>query len=260
LIETSPDVFYGTTLFGGMSGTPGVVFRMTILRSNLEITKLAAPATGAAGGPLKVTDTTGNTGSGGSGATTTRLWLSEDANLSGDDFALGGRAVGALAEGAQSKGSTNVTLPNVAPGSYFVLAEADGDNDEAETDETDNVRSKKIVIGPDLTIKSMVLSPPAPTSTTPTTVTVTVKNAGGAAADSSAVRLYRSANGKFDAGDTLLAEIAFPAIAPGAQDVLAVELTFAAGSYYVLAIADGGGAVPEGNEDNNLKKVKINVP
>jgi hypothetical protein len=31
------------------------------------------------------------------------------------------------------------------------------------------------VIGPDLTIKFMVLSPPAPSSTSPTTVTVTVK-------------------------------------------------------------------------------------
>ena len=39
-----------------------------------------------------------------------------------------------------------------------------------------------------------------------------------------------------------------------------MQVTFAAGSYYVLAIADGGGVVAEANEGNNLKKVKLNVP
>jgi subtilase family serine protease len=228
--------------------------------ANLEVSRLSAPRVAAAGSPLKVTDTTTNTGAAGSGVTTTRLWLSQDATLSGDDLALGERAIAALAGGAQSKGSTNVTLPDVAPGTYYVLAEADGDGDEAETDESDNVRAKKILIGPDLTVKSIILSPPAPTSTEPTTVTVTVKNVGGAAADASSLRLYRSSNGKFDAGDTLLAEIAFPALAAGAENTQATQVTFAAGSYYVLAIADGGGAVEEANEANNLKKVKITVP
>jgi subtilase family serine protease len=219
-----------------------------------------APAAAAPGAAISVRDVTRNAGPGDADATTTRIWLSTDKSLGAGDLELGTRSIPALAAGATNAGTSVVTLPAVAPGGYFLLVQADADADAPESDEADNLETKAIVLGPDLTIKSMVFAPASPTSSAPTTITLTVKNAGGGAAGASVTRLYRSANGKLDGSDTLLAEAPLGVLAAGVSVGQSVTVTLPAGTYYVLAICDVANAVPEAKETNNLKKAQKTIP
>jgi uncharacterized repeat protein (TIGR03803 family) len=260
LIEPFPGIFVGTTAGGGSASSQGVVFRLTVLPPNLQIGAVKAPASAAPGATINVRDTTRNAGTGAAGATTTRIWLSANKTLDGGDSELGTRSIPALAAGKQSAGSTDVTLPAVAPGAYFLLLQADADDDALESNETDNVKAKAIVLGPDLTIKAMLFTPTSPTSSTPTTITLTVQNAGGETAGASVTRLYRSANGKLDAGDPLLAELTLGALSVGSTATQSTTLTLPAGKYYVIAVCDASNVVVEASETNNLKKASKTIP
>jgi subtilase family serine protease len=86
-----------------------------------------------------------NQGGGGAAASTTRFYLSTNAVLDASDVALGaGRAVPPLAAGASSSGSTSIAIPsNTPPGTYYVIAQADGDGAVAESSESNNVSAAR---------------------------------------------------------------------------------------------------------------------
>ena len=258
LIEISPGVFVGTTQIGGTLGG-GVVFRLAVPPANLQIKSISAPATTAVGSAITVKDTTRNIGTGPAGPSTTRIWLSANKTL-GDDLELGTRSVGALAALAQQTGTTVVTVPTVAPGLYYLLVKADAENDVSESSETDNLRVKSLLIGPDLVIKTLTFTPSTPTSTSPTTIELTVNNAGGENAGPSVTRLYRSSNGKLDAADVLLAELPLGAVNAGQTLAQSTSVTLPAGTYYIIAVCDYFNAVAEAKETNNMKKAQKTVP
>ena len=101
--------------------------------SDLIVTAVSAPASGAAGGTISVTDTTKNQGGGTSTASATGFYLSTDSWLSANDEFIGSRQLGGLAANATSTGSTALQIPaNATTGSYYVLAVADWNNSVAE--------------------------------------------------------------------------------------------------------------------------------
>ncbi|MGG7567054.1 CARDB domain-containing protein [Rhodovulum sp. DZ06] len=86
---------------------------------------------------------------------------------------------------------------------------------------------------------------------------VTVENIGDADATvEHALNLYLSADGTFDAGDTLIGSVLLGPLAAGADLTaslsLAIDAAMALGSYTLFAEVDAGGAVAESNEANNL--------
>lgn len=87
-------------------------------------------------------------------------------------------------------------------------------------------------------------------------MTDTTRNAGGGTAPATTTRYYLSSNGVPDASDVLLGSRPVPALSPGTTDTATVTLTIpaetAAGSWFVLAVADGEGVVAETNEANNF--------
>ena len=89
------------------------------------------------------------------------------------------------------------------------------------------------------------------------TVTDTTRNQGGGNGDGSTTRFYLSTNSALDAADILLGSRAAPPLPAGASDTATTSLTFpagtTAGSYYVIAQADGATAVPETFESNNTR-------
>ena len=102
------------------------------------------PSTVAIGGAFSITDTTMNQG--GSPTlinTKTKYFLSLDTvKNSGDKALTGARTVPPLAAGASSTGSKTVTVKlTTKPGTYFVIACADGAKKVAESDETNNCRA-----------------------------------------------------------------------------------------------------------------------
>jgi glucose/arabinose dehydrogenase len=245
----------------GASASAGVLYRITVpggSEGNLRILSFRAPSRAASGAVLALTDTTTNGGTTAAPPTRTGFWFSTNDTLGGD-APLGARLVPGLMPGASSKGTTSVTLPTVAAGTYYLIAQADVDSDTAETDESDNVAVKRLLVGADLTA-ALVVSPGSPTSTSPTTITVTTKNLGGDLAPASSTRLYRSTNGLVDAGDALIQTFAIPPLAPQGSEVSAATVMLPAGTYYLIAQVDAAGTVNEVSESNNTKKTKKTVP
>ena len=239
-------------------GGGGVLYRVDHEETpgaNLIVGALKAPQGARGGSTVTVMDTTRNEGAGDAAATRTGIWLSANRTLGGDSL-LGTRAVPALGSGQASKGSTTVTLP-AAPGIYFLIAEADTLDDVSETHEGDNIRTRKLTIGPDLSAK-MTFSPSPPASGSPTTITITTTNAGYDTSAATSTRLYRSANGSIDASDVVLNTVAVPPLAPGQSHTQEVVLTLPAGTYFLILQADATGAVAEASETNNTQKVKKN--
>ena len=94
-----------------------------------------------------MSDTTKNQGPDPVPMTTTRFYLSTNSSFGAGDVPIGGRTVGALAAGASERGSATLVIPaGTAPGSYYVVAVADGDGVVAESLESNNTRSRSLSI------------------------------------------------------------------------------------------------------------------
>jgi subtilase family serine protease len=176
----------------------------------------------------------------------------------------GSHSVAALAAGAGHTASTTVIIPaNTPTGTYYLIARADADGAVAETQEGNNVLARSIQIGGDLIVSA--LSFPAKVGAGATAiVTDTIMNQGGADVASSSTQYYLSTDAQLTATDTLLSGTRdVPALSAGQASTgsasLIIPSSMAIGSYYLIAKADAGSAVPETSEANNtaLKLVTI---
>ena len=180
--------------------------------ADLTIAAVTAPASGAAGSPIAISDTTTNTGGGAAAASVTRFHLSANTVLDAGDTALGSRAVPALSGGASDTASSLMTIPaTTTGGAYYVIAQADADATVAETSEANNIRVSGLVrIGADLVV-SVAVPPPAGAGGS-VLLTDTTKNQGAAAAGGTDTAYYLSSNAVLDAADVLLGTRLVPAL------------------------------------------------
>ena len=254
-----PDETVVVTLAGDEAyviGVPGSAVVTIVSDDNppdLVVTALGAPSVGAAGTTVTVSDTTRNQGGGSAGASTTRFYLSQNLFLEASD--IGGRSVPPLAAGASHSGSVALTVPaSTAPGTYYLLARADGDGVIVETYEVNNLATALIRIGPDLAVTAAT-GPSSAGAGTTVTFGDTTKNAGGGTAAAASTRYYLSADGLLDATDALMASRPVPALAPGASSSGSVTFTLPTslpvGTYTVFVVADAAGNVAEAVETNN---------
>jgi len=116
---------------------------------------------------------------------------------------------------------------------------------------------------PDLVTQNPSASPVSITDGSSTTASVTVYNQGGATAGASVLNYYLSADNAYNAGDLLLGTDAVPALNALASAAFSKLLTIptgtAAGTYYILFVADATSLVAESNENNNTGSVQITV-
>jgi subtilase family serine protease len=94
----------------------------------------------------------------------------------------------------------------------------------------------------------------------------TTKNAGEAAAPASETRFYLSVDAIKDDGDTPLPPVqgrSVGVLAPGATSSGATKVTIPPGTpsskWFLIACADGGGAIAESNEGNNCRSKTLYV-
>ena len=231
--------------------------------SDLAVTAFTAPASGGAGMSLTLNDSTTNQGGGSVGPTTTRFYLSTDSFLDGNDTPLGSRAVPALLAGAVSSAPTTVTIPTGIVGTYYLLARADADDTVAETAETNNMAARSVQIGSDLSVPS-ITAPAKAAAGSSIVVTDTTTNQGGGDASASTIAFYLSTTSAGNAADVLLdGSRAVPPLAPGTSSTGTTSVTIAAGpaagTFYIIAKADFGNAVPETNETNNTRSRSISI-
>ena len=219
------------------------------------------PASAAPGKAFAITNTVKNQGATTAAQSTTRFYLSLDAAKdAGDTLLTGSRAVATLAAGAQSAGTTTVTIPlTTPPGTYRLLACADDTQVVAEASDANNCRAAAatIVVGrPDL-VETAVSNPPAVARPgTSFAVTDTVRNQGTVTASGSAIRYYLSADAQKSPDDRLLTgSRSAPTLAPGAASTQTVTVTIPSatppGTYVLLACADDAKVVAESDEGNN---------
>jgi subtilase family serine protease len=98
-------------------------------------------------------------------------------------------------------------------------------------------------------------------------VTDKITNDGGGSAASTVTRFYLSANTTLDAADVVLSDSrSVPALDPAASSTGSTPLTIPAGTspakYYILAKADGDGAVAETSETDNIwsRSIQVTAP
>jgi hypothetical protein len=113
---------------------------------DLVVSTLTAPGTAAPGDEITITDKTENLGPGNAFITKTAFYLSTNTTLDSGDVAIGSRYVPALDAGAYSQKNTSVVIPDVADGTYYIIANADDFGVLAEVDETNNTNTTAISI------------------------------------------------------------------------------------------------------------------
>ena len=130
---------------------------------------------------------------------------------------------------------------------------------------SDEVRiTANAATNPDLVVASLSLTAKKIGAGSTTSVSDTVKNAGTGAAGAFNVNFYLSRNKVFDAADVHLGSRTVASLAPAGKNSGVTSIPIpsgtAAGNYYVIGVADGGGIVAESKEDNNteFKPITIN--
>ena len=116
---------------------------------DLVVTTFSAPTSAPAGAVVLATQTTRNDGGETAAATVTSFYLSSNFTLDGGDLLLATRLVPALGVGASDAGSVSLPIPvSTAPGTWYLIAKADGDDALAEAAENNNTLARGISIAP----------------------------------------------------------------------------------------------------------------
>jgi subtilase family serine protease len=234
-----------------------------IIGPDLSVLSVSVPLKSGVGAAIKVTHVTVNSDGGDAPASTTGFYLSTDSVLDAGDLKLSIIAVPALAAGATSTGTSSLTISLVTgPGTYYIIAKANGPDLISEADMTNNTKSASIIIGPDLSVSS--LTAPAGAGAGAIIIAMdTTKNSGGGYAGLSRTKFYLSADSVLDGSDVLLGRRPVPSLAAGAGSTgttsLTIPLDTAAGYYHIIAKADGPGLISETNETNNARIVSIRI-
>lgn len=234
------------------------------------------PASVSVGSTFMVTDTVENIGAVDAGASETRYFLSADGVTIAGSVRLGSRSVGpVMANNGTDSGSATATVPNIADGSYYVLACADrAGNMVVEVDENNNCLASTntmAVSSPDLTETNVSMSPSTVTTGGTLNITETVNNVGSANAGGSTTRYFFSTDPARGPDDMFVRACAegdptpgrnVQVVAPGGsntgtrtvplcvRDAMGLHVV-APGTYYVIACADELKTVGESNETNN---------
>jgi subtilisin family serine protease/uncharacterized membrane protein len=228
--------------------------KIVTIGPDLTLTTFTVPSTIAPGVAVTVTDTIKNQGADPAPASVLRIYFSTNSILDGADTPLGDRQVPSLPVGAISSGQTSITIPaSLAPGTYYIIAEADATDQVAESLETNNTALRAVPLGPDLQISALTVPSSSMTSVTVTDTTI---NQGAVSAASSVTKFYLSGDSILDAGDQVFQESrTIPVLGAGVSSTASTTLTLpsniAAGTYYIIAKADADGLVGETQEANN---------
>jgi hypothetical protein len=115
---------------------------ITLTRAtNLRVSSVSASSPVTIGGTITIDATIENVGPRAATGVLLTVYVSTDAELSGDDVALGTCNLGEVAAASEEPcgGTLSFDPPGFVPGTYRVLAVADPGNAVIERDETDNV-------------------------------------------------------------------------------------------------------------------------
>jgi subtilase family serine protease len=155
--NVEPDTWYivakadGPGTIDEVSESNNSLARSIGIGPDLLVVSLTAPVSAAPGQAIGISETTRNQGAAPAEASVTRYFLSQNSSLDASDTLLDSRQVPALAAGTGSaSGTVTLLLPaGLAPGTWYILADADAADAVTEAMEANNVASRSIkVISP----------------------------------------------------------------------------------------------------------------
>ena len=125
--------------------------------ADLLVSALVVPSNAGAATTISASVTTRNQGAGTSVPSTTRFWLSRNSLIDASDVPLAGvQTVPALPPAAVNATVVSLDIPaDTAGGLYYVIAKADADGLEAESNEFNNALGRVVSIGPDFMVSSL---------------------------------------------------------------------------------------------------------
>ncbi|WP_158595921.1 CARDB domain-containing protein [Oleomonas cavernae] len=220
-----------------------------------------------AGGSVTLTYRLSNFGTGSAPSSVTGIYRSSDSTISTSDTRVGTDSNGSLAADTGRTETFTVDTTGWAAGSYYIGAVADYNNAISESNESNNPSSgvwltvtAPPVQLPDLDVQNAGDSYPPTLSASSVvaggsvTLTYRLSNFGTGSAPSSVTGIYRSTDGAISTGDTRIGTDSNASLAAntGRTETFTVDTTgWAAGSYYIGAVADYANAISESNESNN---------
>lgn len=226
------------------------------------------PTTITTNGTTNATATITNIGDGTAGASTYKFHISSSDQLADATF-VKSVEIDAL-EASESTSITTDLSFNEPPGTYFVHFEVDGDNEVAETNESNNENSIKIIIEefddnpkPDLISTNLSVNPDPVDAGNSITFSYTIHNQGLLNAGTSFVEYYISPDDDLNtATDEFVDRDFVSAINQGAS-VDRTESIFISsdksGPYYLFIIVDSEDGVDESLESNNTASIVFTV-
>ena len=226
-----------------------------------------SPSVSAAGNSISTSCFIQNQGNSTASSSNVGYYLSTNTVFDASDVLLLNLPGGALVAGGYQSRYTNLTIPaGTAGGNYFVLFVADPTNLVAESNESNNVSSTPLLLlapGIDLIPQQPQLFASNATPGFGIQANCNVINSGTTTAPGSSLGYYLSTDQTLDASDVLLTTITGYALYSGQsssrQGTLVVPTGTAAGSYYVLFVADPDNNVAETNETNNVTSLPLTV-
>jgi subtilase family serine protease len=227
-----------------------------------------APKPAVAGSPITTESYVYNVGARLAEPSAVGYYLSADPVLSPDDVLVGSTPGIEVEAGYSAIVTGTFTLPAAtAGGRYYVLFVADYLNQLAESNETNNTNYAMLLVlvpGADLRMQSLSTEAVAGSTDSQVNATCAIFNGGAAVAASSSLGFYLSTRPTFDTSAVLLSILPGSALAAGSAAPRTATLTVpagtAAGSYYLLVVADPLDAVAEANEHDNTAYLPLVVP
>ena len=187
-------------------------------RPDLWVAASASEAELSPGEAFELTATVGNRGGTGAPPTTLRYYRSADASITTGDAEVGTDAVAELAAGGASRESASLNAP-ATPGTHYYGACADAVAEESITSNNCSTGVAVKVTEPPRRPDLAVAATPSDAALEPGesfTLSATVRNRGGAQAQATTLRYYRSADASITAGDAEVGTDAVAALAAGA--------------------------------------------
>ncbi|WP_171025729.1 CARDB domain-containing protein [Hymenobacter jeollabukensis] len=243
---------------------------LTVTQPNVDLQIQQAtltPTTTTAGGSVYASCNIYNAGTTYASSSYVGYYLSTNTTLDASDTYLNYAYGSSLSGGYSSSRAMSLTIPSsTATGSYYILFVADYQGQEAETNETNNVASVALTVtapNVDLVIQQATLTPTTTSAGGSVYASSSIYNQGTTQALYSPVGYYLSTNTTLDAADTYLSSSYGSTLSGGFSSsrtaTLYIPTGTAAGSYYVLFVADYQAQVTETNENNNVSSVALTV-
>ncbi|MEP7268897.1 MAG: CARDB domain-containing protein [Saprospiraceae bacterium] len=213
-----------------------------------------------------------NQGTASSPVTKLTVVLSTDNVFSANDISLGTVPISALGVNGMTPFNLNLYIPNIYPGSYYLIACVDPWYDILESNHANNCYVQYLNVGstppppphhydPDLTTSYLQLSRDHIYQGDDFDVAFMVNNIGSGSSGSNNAAIFLSSNSTWDNGDLPLKEFTVPPLTPGENILLqsTIHQPIPAGNYYIIVCADHKYKVNESNEYNNCSSIALSV-